>query len=405
MRPVPVLAMGMCLTLLFFSAVAQAQETAIEQETPGPERAFIAVVDFDTLEVPGEEAAALTDRLRSELRETEIFVVIDREDVAQILEEQATQLTDCADPDCLAEIGTLVGADQVVGGRVERSEGRYTIVAMTVNSETGEVLDQVEEVSDAGMNELLNTTMKRVARRLAGFPVEVPVEVPEEEPQILPSTPTKSPHLAFLMSVAVPGAGELYSGATKRGIGFLAVEGLVWGLYFNWNGKGKDQEKEFRAFADSHWKREDYERWRTSIFTYGDTTHTLPDQISKDEKEVQQYYELIGKYDQFVYGWNDREDREGNFASDISDSTRTIKSEKRVSYEDMRDESNKLLKKASYTLGVVLFNHVISAIDAARHAKLSGEATAQKERIRVRMALREEEGRPVPMVVMSRRFY
>lgn len=231
-------------------------------------------------------------------------------------------------------------------------------------------------------------------------------------------TPTpageKSPKLAFLMSLVLPGAGQLYAGAPKRGAGFLAVEASSWVAYGLLTSKGNEKKSEFRAFADAHWDIDKYVHWRTSYATHGDTTHSLPfkdDQDRSDyeskypgqpgrgvEIDAQQYYELLGKYDQFVDGWDDKQRR------DEADSTQLVTSVNRVKYEDMRNDSNKLLKRASLGLGVALFNHVISAIDAAKFARTHGKTAAIGERVRIRLDLVTEDQHQTPVITASKRF-
>ena len=72
-------------------------------------------------------------------------------------------------------------------------------------------------------------------------------------------------------------------------------------------------------------------------------------------------------------------------------------SERRLRYEDDRDESNRFLKRASTISGVILINHVISAIDAARvaRARAAGADEAALRR-RTRLALVVQR---VPMLV------
>ena len=85
---------------------------------------------------------------------------------------------------------------------------------------------------------------------------------------------------------------------------------------------------------------------------------------------TQQYYELIGKYDQFITGWKDVTDRNGNRVhfSEV-DSAENFHSALRLEYEDQRHESNKYLKRAGNVAGLIFVNHVLSAIDAARVAR------------------------------------
>lgn len=230
----------------------------------------------------------------------------------------------------------------------------------------------------------------------------------------------KSSKRAFLLSALVPGLGEWYAGSKKRGLAFLGAEAALVGLWAAWRGKGNDLEKEFRAVADEHWDPLSYLVWRDSpISRNSSITHALPCSSEVVEvyipaireggrpsfggcapSEIQQYYELVGKYDQFVAGWRDIvwDDNTGNPVEPTEvDSVENFRSERRLRYEGQRNESNRFLKRASTVSGVILINHVISAIDAARvaRARAAGADEAALRR-RTRFALVVQR---VPMLV------
>jgi len=227
----------------------------------------------------------------------------------------------------------------------------------------------------------------------------------------------KSPRRAFLFSALLPGAGEFYAGAEKRAVVFAGIEVIALGIYFTWNGKGNDVEKEFRAMADTSWSPLDYLAWRVSTRAsrYSSITHALPCSSfvesggslrGCDGRETQQYYELIGKYDQFVSGWEDVVDRTGNRVepTDI-DSVENFSSQLRLVYEVKRDDSNKYLKRASNVLGLILVNHALSAIDAARAARISSQGKSAALEKRARFAVVLPPQRRTPLLVMYKPFY
>ena len=241
-------------------------------------------------------------------------------------------------------------------------------------------------------------------------------------PELAPRTQGrkgKSSKRAFLLSALVPGLGEWYAGSKKRGLAFFGAEAALVGLWAAWKGKGNDLEEEFRAVADEHWDPLNYLAWRGStIANNSSITHALPCSSEVVEvyipamqqsrsadfggcasSQIQQYYELIGKYDQFASGWTDLVRRStGNaIAPTEVDSVENFHSERRLRYEDQRDESNRFLKRASTVSGVILINHVISAIDAARvaRARAAGADEAALRR-RTRLALVVQR---VPMLV------
>lgn len=257
----------------------------------------------------------------------------------------------------------------------------------------------------------------------------VGLQAADPEPAPMPRAETrqgKSSKRAFLLSALVPGLGELYAGSKKRGLAFLGAEAALVGLWVAWKGQGNDLEKTFRAVADEHWDPLNYLLWRDSpISNNSSITHALPcsSQVvevyipARDEwiqrqtsglgsaafggcapSQIQQYYELLGKYDQFVAGWTDLVDSNGNSVEATKvDSVENFHSERRLRYEDQRDESNRFLKRASTVSGLILINHVISAIDAARvaRARTAGADEAALQR-RTRFAVVVQH---VPMLV------
>jgi hypothetical protein len=177
----------------------------------------------------------------------------------------------------------------------------------------------------------------------------------------------RSSKLAFLMSLIVPGLGELYYGAEKRGIAFMAAEAGMWVTYASWNNRGSSIERDFRSFADLHWSEARYQNWdRNTPESFYMRTERLPSK----QMDIQQYYELIGKYDQFVFGWDDGKDAQGRpVGTDYSIHPRNVTSANRLSYEVERNRSNRYFKRSSRILGLVVVNHLVSAIDASVHAR------------------------------------
>lgn len=231
----------------------------------------------------------------------------------------------------------------------------------------------------------------------------------------------KSTRKAVLFSALVPGAGEFYMGAWKRGALFFGVEALAWGLWSSWNGKGHDIKDEFRATANKEWDPNDYLAWLDSGQSrFSSTHHELP---CKDfleiynqtggfgdcsESEVQQYYEVIGKYDQFVVGWSDLRDGNGNTVQPAQvDSVENFRSQLRDGYEERRHDSNKFLKRAGNLTGLIMINHVFSLIDASRLARARAQGVEEarlERRTRFMFAMQPGSRGQVPMLLAYKPF-
>ncbi len=185
----------------------------------------------------------------------------------------------------------------------------------------------------------------------------------------------KSVKKAFLYSLILPGAGQIYNGSKIKAALFLAFEAATWTGYFSYQSQGDKKTDEFNLFADTYWSQTKYENfldinWGVrdddSIFVDMNDpssgyyfTHHLPD------TKTQQYYEMIGKYNQFVVGWAD---------VDTSIFHNPVVAEQAVSpmrlhYEDMRFQANRAYNHATTSLIVMMVNHVASAFEAALSAK------------------------------------
>jgi len=177
----------------------------------------------------------------------------------------------------------------------------------------------------------------------------------------------------------------------------MGAEALTWLAYTQWRAKGKDLKADFRAFADAHWVEADYRAWQAYNASLGwpyTETETLPTL----EHDAQQRYEMIGKYAQFVFGWDDVD---AGYSTDLA-VMRTL-SPRRLDYEAQRNESNKHLKRASVVVGLAVLNRIASAIHASWHAR-SLEQNGVPRRIWVDLNTLDPRGRPAPGALVGLRF-
>jgi hypothetical protein len=248
----------------------------------------------------------------------------------------------------------------------------------------------------------------------------------------------KSTRKAFFLSLLVPGLGEWYVGS-RRAFAFLGVEAFAWYTYISNNSDGNDLEDTYEQFADEHWHYYDttnsqggtlyYNYWGYLRANYDAIDqkglnwddYTEIDKIIKDSgsshslpaTKTQQYYEMIGKYDHFIYGWEDimannsalRDSENNPTPNGYTQPTGNIKSLLRLQYMDMRGESNDKLKEAQRGLYIMMINRVLSAIDAGRMAyKYNKKLDSDLSMVHVRMVQHRVNDNLVPMVVVSKSF-
>lgn len=197
----------------------------------------------------------------------------------------------------------------------------------------------------------------------------------------------KSPFLASLFSLILPGAGEAYSGSYWKAAAFLAIEAAAIGGTIYYNKRGDEETVKFQNYANANWSPVLYAEWLNKFATQlgTDVKGTINidpdatkkpqdrvnfDQINAIERQLttfshvlpaygdQQYYELIGKYHQFAPGWAEYKPDELDYYHNLP--------QQMLDYAKMHIlPDDTYYKYASRTMVVVIINHVLSAVDAA----------------------------------------
>jgi len=188
---------------------------------------------------------------------------------------------------------------------------------------------------------------------------------------------TKSPVKAFLYSLAIPGAGEYYNGHKIRAGAFLAADAIFWSGYFIYHKKGADKETEYKAYADANYHWQDFMIWWDQLPTTEQEkfSHRLPfDSTNYVPIFNREYYENIGKYNQFQVGWPGGMNHP--FIPPDGETWMGTNNE-RQTYLEMRKTSNDYFSKASTMIMISIANHVVSAFDAAIGAKRHNKGAKQ----------------------------
>ena len=206
----------------------------------------------------------------------------------------------------------------------------------------------------------------------------------------------KSPILAGVFSLLIPGAGEIYNEEyLKAGI-FLAIEAAVITTAVIYDGKGDDKTIEFQNYADENWSVNRYAQWTLDHLPILNASLNAADfnvfnndgsvkwsELNRLESSIgfgyshrlpiygeQQYFELIGKYPQYSAGWND-------FSSeDYHDSSPNF-----LFYAGMRGDANDLYSVAKTAVIGIYVNHFLSALDAVWSATRFNKDLAVKVRL------------------------
>ncbi|UCB52235.1 MAG: hypothetical protein JSV10_09655 [Candidatus Zixiibacteriota bacterium] len=217
----------------------------------------------------------------------------------------------------------------------------------------------------------------------------------------------KSVKRAFLYSLIVPGSGEFYGGSKIKAAIFFGLDAAFWALYFNYHGKGKDKETEYKKFADVYWSEDEYTQWLIDSLNITSDLDKYYNRETKDsaflshhlpDTKTDQYYEMIGKYEQFASGWKDYDGPLPPYHEVLNPSPTWNQ------YRDMRELSNDWLNKAKYSAMASLGNHILSAFDAAFTVKRYNKRGEKFSQVELKMRLVERNQELIPRLSASLRF-
>ncbi len=205
-----------------------------------------------------------------------------------------------------------------------------------------------------------------------------------------------------LYSLILPGAGEASMGYT-RGYFMMAADIFAWTQVAKYHNEGEDLKVEYIDYADAHYTDErlveGYDPGSTDIERSGegaiyfpsvgpifnvDGLDALPLYVSKED-DFREYYENLGKWDQFIFGWDDytrasipysEYDYEPTLTRD--DLQHPWVSKHRDIYREMRDASNDAYETRDRWLYVNIGLRVFSVIQSAYLAGILGGAPAEE---------------------------
>jgi len=275
----------------------------------------------------------------------------------------------------------------------------------------------------------------------------------------------KSARLAVVMSAILPGAGSIYVNP-KRWVGYIfpIIEGaLIYG-YISYRQDGTDQERAYEKFVNGEiitivdpsnpdiplYEGPRYNRaFQDMVQEYvaGVNTGDIYDLGTNgffrlDDKNTQHFYEDVGKYNKYIYGWVDWYERyaysgSGDYSlnyedplinwssdaddvnhtvldytytndyyidNDIDDPYNSLNTPMRAKYIQMRRDAQEKFDTANYFLYGMLLNRVVSSIDAGLAVKKYNKNYISQSNFQFNYAATTKNSRFTPMVFLTQRF-
>jgi TolB-like protein len=297
-------------------------------------RTTIAVMDLSAAGVAETDAQVITSRLRTDLFNTKKYIVLERDKVNEVLNEQGFQQSMCTTNECVVEVGKLIGVQQMVAGEIGKVGNLFTITIRLIDVENGEVLKTATEDCECKIEQVVTQSVKNVAEILAGNKIQT-------------STYSSSKNL-------------IKNSELSEWVKF----GMSREEYFEYKNSGLTLER---------WNK--YNIDQKGAFTQGLKSFLFPGwgQLSLDRKRGYTYLgiEIIG-WVGLMYSFNKQSNPE--------------------------DQNEKTYYKNTITpifLGIVILNHVVSTIDAGYTVPHYNEELKKKYKLSLTPKLNKYSKQPM----------
>ena len=182
----------------------------------------------------------------------------------------------------------------------------------------------------------------------------------------------KNVALAAFYSFLLPGMGELYAGDYSSGKYFTIAEGLLWITLGAVEIQANSMQADARAFAVQNagvspdGKDDEY------FVDIGDFNNVYS--YNTAVSRVRQFHKMYNPQSSYAWQWN-------------VDANRTV-------YRDMRVASDEMYNNEKFVVGVIVLNHLVSAVNAIRVTLAHNKEVATSETIDIHASLLGTINRP-----------
>ncbi len=156
----------------------------------------------------------------------------------------------------------------------------------------------------------------------------------------------KSVALAGLYSILLPGMGELYAGDYSSGKYFTIAEGMLWITLGAVHLQANSLQDNARAYAVQHAGISPDNKDDQYFVNIGDYNNT--NSYNTAVLRAREYFKTYDVQSSYAWQW----DVDAN----------------RTSYRDLRISSDEMYNSTKFVVGVIVLNHLVSAINAGRIA-------------------------------------
>ena len=236
------------------------------------DRQKLAVADLNAQGVSSLEASQVSEFLREAISKTNLFILLARSNMDEILTEQKIQLTGCIESECAVKVGKILAVKKLIVGSVGKIGSEYYMQIKLVDVETGEI-EWTDKVSfkKIALNEIDLATQDLSDRLVKWIQTKEKGRTKKSELKIDGGQKAEQPVIrlkADIKITSVPAGAKIYFDVNDKGKTPLVIRGIEEGehqVLYKLDGYVDRVEKIIITSGDTKEIKAELERQRGNI--------------------------------------------------------------------------------------------------------------------------------------------
>ena len=139
------------------------------QQTQQRKKPNIAVLDFDARGgLTKEEAASLSDIFQAQLVDMGEFIVVDRQRIKAILNEQGFQQSEaCSQVECIVEAGKILKVEKMFAGTIGKVGRIFNVNISAIDIATAQIVNNKSRQHSGEIEDLASEIVPEIANEIA----------------------------------------------------------------------------------------------------------------------------------------------------------------------------------------------------------------------------------------------
>jgi len=158
-----------CVLAVCLASIVVPPAVSQQKKPQQPSKPNVAVLDFDARGgITKEEAASLSDIFQAQLVQMGEFIVVDRNRIKAILQEQGFQQSEaCSQVECIVDVGRILKVEKMFAGTIGKVGRIFNVNIQVIDIATAQIVSNKSRQHSGDLEDLATDVIPDIAQEMA----------------------------------------------------------------------------------------------------------------------------------------------------------------------------------------------------------------------------------------------